>query len=142
MKGSNKTLPRLLIIEFLKNNPDKRFTAGDICDGISIEKSGVVKSTVYRNIDKLCNAGSLVKSKEPNSKAMSYQYSEAHGSCKAHSHAQCSECGKLFHIDNEVFAEATAKMRDRYGINMDYRKTLIIGICNECQAKRNRIKHP
>ena len=101
-----------------------------------------VKSTVYRNIDKLCNEGRLVKHKEPNSKAMSYQYSEGHGSCNEHSHAQCSECGKLFHIDNEVFAEATAKMRDRYGINMDYRKTLIIGICNECQAKRNRIKHP
>lgn len=142
MKGSNKTLPRLLIIEFLKNNPDKRFTAGDVFAGINSMECGVVKSTVYRNIDKLCNEGRLVKYKEPNSKAMSYQYSEGHGSCKEHSHAQCSECGKLFHIDNEVFAEATAKMRDRYGFNMDHRKTLIIGICNECQAKRNRIKHP
>ena len=142
MKGKNKTLPRLLIIEFLKKNPDKRFTARDLCNGINIKKGEAVKSTVYRNIDKLCNEGRLVKYKEPNAKAMSYQYSEGHGSCKEHSHAQCSECGKLFHIDNEVFADAAKKMREQYGINMDFQKTLIIGICNECKEKKNRFKRP
>lgn len=142
MKGNNKTLPRLLIIEFLKKNPDKRFTARDIYNGINIKKGEAVKSTVYRNIDKLCNEGRLVKYKEPNAKAMSYQYSEGHGSCKEHSHAQCSECGKLFHIENEVFAEAAKKMREQYGINMDFQKTLIIGICTECKEKKNRYKRP
>lgn len=140
--GEYKTKPRILIVEFLKNNPDKRFTVRDILNAVNAKNPEADKTTVYRNINKLCNEGRLVKYKEPNVKATCYQYSEDHGSCKEHTHAQCSECGKIFHMENEVFNDAAKKMHDEYGIDINFSKTVIIGTCLDCSKKKKNKKHP
>jgi Fur family ferric uptake transcriptional regulator len=126
------------IVEFLKNNAGKRLTASDIFNGVNASGHEADMSTVYRYIDKLYNDGRLLKYKEANSKAYSYQYNETYGSCREHTHAQCSECGKIFHMQNEVLADAAKKMQEQYGINIDYRRTVIPGICNECKEKKKR----
>ena len=132
------------IVEFLKKNAGKRLAAGDIFNGVNASGHEADMSTIYRHISKLCNDGRLLKYKDANSKAYSYQYNETYGSCREHTHAQCSECGKIFHMQNEVLGDAAKKMQEQYGINIDYRNTMITGICNECIEKRNRSirKHP
>ncbi len=135
MKVEYKTRSRNVIVEYLKENADRRFTAKDIIDAISDEGKNVNRTTIYRNLERLCQEGRLVKYKEADINATCYQYSEEHKACHEHIHAQCSECGKIFHLKNEIFNSARKKMRSEYGIDIDYGKTVIIGICDECSKK-------
>lgn len=133
MKGEYRTRPRNLIMAYLKKNPDTRFTARDILNAINRDGDDLDRSTVYRNLERLYKEGHLLRYKETDVNATCYQYSEKHGSCHEHTHVQCSKCGKVFHLDNEVLKEAATQMQETYGISIDYGKTLIIGVCNDCK---------
>lgn len=133
MKSEYKTKPRNLIIEYLKDNADTRFTARDILNAVKGKGDGLDRSTVYRNLERLSKEGKLVKYKEADVNATCYQYSEEHESCCEHMHAQCSVCGKIFHLDNKIFKSAAKKMMDEYGIEIDYGKSVIMCICDECR---------
>ena len=54
MKSEYKTKPRNLIIEYLKANADTRFTARDILNAVKDKEDGLDRSTVYRNLERLC----------------------------------------------------------------------------------------
>ena len=100
---------------------------------VKVDGEELDRSTIYRNIERLCREGKLVKYKETDVNATCYQYTEAHGSCHSHMHAQCSGCGKIFHLDNELVEEATSKIKSEYGIDIDYGKTIIVCQCKECK---------
>ena len=136
MKGEYKTKTRNYIIEYLKENADKRFTAKDIVDALSSKGDSINRSTIYRNLERLSQEGSLVKYKENDINASCYQYSEKHEACHQHMHAQCSDCGRIFHLDNHLFEEVEKQMRSEYGIDIDYGKTVLIGLCDECKRAR------
>ncbi|MBO4911993.1 MAG: transcriptional repressor [Butyrivibrio sp.] len=138
MKSEYKTKPRNLIIEYLKANADTRFTARDILNAVKDKEDGLDRSTVYRNLERLCKEGKLVKYKEADVNASCYQYSEGHESCHEHMHAQCSECGRIFHLDNSIFKSAAKKMTEEYGIEIDYGKSVIICVCDKCMTKREQ----
>ncbi len=137
MKTEYKTKSRNKIIEYLKKNADTRFTARDIYNAINEEGDELDRSTVYRNLERLYKEGRLVKYKEADVNASCYQYSEEHGSCHEHTHAQCSSCGKIFHIDNDVLEETAEKMKSEYGIDIDYGKTVLIGVCKDCKKQNS-----
>lgn len=140
MKGEYKTKSRNLIIEYLKENSDMRFTAGDIVSALAKGNESINRSTIYRNLERLCNEGKLVKYKESDINATCYQYSEGHDSCKQHIHAQCSVCGKIFHLNNDIFKTADRKLRIEYGIDIDYGKTVLIGLCRDCKKATSKDK--
>jgi len=133
MKGVYKTKARNLIVDYLKANADKRFTARDIVIALSENGANIDRSTIYRNIERLCADGKLVKYKENDINATCYQYSEGHGSCHSHMHAQCENCGKIYHLENDIFADAEEKLKKEYGIEIDFGRTVIIGRCDECK---------
>ncbi len=133
MNNSYRTKPRNAILEYLKQNADKRFTAKDIVGALDKDSAGVDRSTIYRNLERLCNERTIVKYKESGINATCYQYSEEHGACHSHIHAECERCGKIFHLDNSIFADAEKRMKSEYGIDIDYGKTVIIGLCDNCR---------
>ena len=135
MKGEYKTKARAWIMEYLKEHAEKRLTAREICEAIKSEVDGVNRTTVYRNLDRLCEQGSLVKYKEPNQESWYYQYSSGNGHCNDHMHAQCSECGKIFHLDHDFVEEFEKKMHSVYGLDMNPSKSMIVGKCEECSNK-------
>ncbi len=132
MKSEYKTKARNAILDFLRKNADTRFTAKSIAD--ALEESGVSinRSTIYRNIDRLCEEGTLVHYRESDTNATCYQYSEQHGSCHEHMHAQCSVCGKIFHLSNEMASDFESHLKKEYGFKLDYGHTIIKGLCGDC----------
>ena len=136
MKGEYKTKSRNIIVEYLRENADKRFTAKDIVDELSKGSEPVNRSTIYRNLERLCQEGRLVKFKETDVNASCYQSSEQHECCNSHIHAQCSCCNKIFHLKNDIFKNVNKKIQAEYGIEIDYGKTVIIGLCNDCKGLR------
>ena len=133
MSSNYKTKPRNIIIEYLKKNADTRFTAKDIVSELNKGSERVDRSTIYRNLERLCIEGTIVKYKESGVNATCYQYSEEHGACHSHIHAECEKCGRIFHLDNSIFADAEKRMKSEYGIDIDYGKTVIIGLCENCR---------
>ena len=140
MKNTYKTKARESIVSYLKNNPDKRFTAREIFDYVKDEAEGVNRTTVYRNLDRLCEQGDLTKFKEPNQDAWFFQYSVEHKHCNSHMHAQCSECGKIFHLEKPFVDDFESKLRDTYGLDVNASKTVIIGVCEDCHKNDSEKK--
>ena len=130
-----KTKARNAIIEYLREKRDTRFTARDIYNAVNTSGEKLDRSTVYRNLERLCKEGKLVRYKDTDVNATCYQYSGDHEGCHEHMHAQCSGCGKIFHLDNEILACAAEKMQSEYGIAVDYGKTVIMCTCKDCREK-------
>lgn len=127
-----KTKVRTLIISYLKSNSDRRFTAREIYDSIKDQAGSLNQTTIYRNMDRLCEEGELVRYKEPNRNAWYYQYSDEHKHCNRHMHAQCSTCGKIFHLEKPFVDEFTDRIRTMYGLDVSPSDTIIIGRCEDC----------
>lgn len=135
MKITYKTKAREIIISYLKANSNKRFTAREIYDYVTSNADGINRTTIYRNLDRLCEQGDLAKFKEPNQDAWYFQYSEEHKHCNSHMHAQCSECGRIFHLESDFVEDFEKKLQDSYGLNVSASKTIIIGVCDDCNKK-------
>ncbi len=133
MKNVYKTKARECIISYLKEHSEQRFTAREIYDYLREKIDGINRTTIYRNLDRLCENGELIKYKESNQDSWFYQYSETHQHCDRHMHAQCSECGKIFHLENNFVEEFEEKLHSVYGLNINTSKTMIIGKCDDCK---------
>lgn len=135
MKNEYKTKTRNLIIEYLEENADTRFTARDICKTINSGTEEIDRSTVYRNLERLFNEGRLVKYKETDSAATCYQYSSEHSQCHSHMHGKCTDCGRIFHLKDKFIEEFEEKMQSVYGLGVDASQTVIVGKCDNCKEK-------
>ncbi|MCR4929902.1 MAG: transcriptional repressor [Lachnospiraceae bacterium] len=138
MKSIYKTKAREEIISFLKTHNEQRFTARDIYETVSIQNPGVNRTTVYRNLDRLCESGELLKFKESNQDAWYYQYSSKHEHCDKHMHAQCSVCGRIFHLDKPFVKVFDSEMLKEYGLDIDPSKTIILGSCKDCRKMKKK----
>ncbi len=136
-----KTKAREYILDYLKEHSDKRFTARELYDCVKDDIESINRTTIYRNLDRLCELGELIRYKEPNQDAWYYQYSKEHDHCDKHLHAQCSECGKIFHLESEFVDEFEEKMQSIYGLDVNSSQTMIIGKCTDCN-KPSKIKKP
>ena len=132
MKTEYKTKARTVLFEFLQENPDRGFTAIDLLTYLQLNIEGVNKTTVYRNLDRLCEQGIIYKYREPEHEGWFYQYSTEHTHCNTHMHGKCSKCGKLFHIEDDFVNDFEKNVMENYGLKIDFGKTLIIGICQAC----------
>ncbi len=138
MKSTYKTKAREVIIAYLKEHHEQRITAREIFEALRMRDIEVNRTTVYRNLDRLCETGELMRFKEPNRDAWYYQYSAEHEHCDRHMHAQCSVCGQIFHIDKPFAEEFGKGMLKEYGFEIDPAKTIIIGKCSKCRRIKKR----
>ncbi|MCR5678500.1 MAG: transcriptional repressor [Agathobacter sp.] len=135
MKGKYKTKSRNLIIDYLKAHADRRFTAHDLTKEFEAQGERVDRSTIYRNLERLSREGTLVRYKENATNATCFQYSEMHGQCHSHIHAQCEVCGKIYHLKNDIFRSAEKKLHEQYGISLDFGQTVLSAICDSCKTQ-------
>ncbi len=138
MKSTYKTLAREEIITYLRKHPEQRLTAREIYEAVCKGEVEVNRTTIYRNLDRLCESGELMRFKEPNRDAWYYQYSAEHDHCDKHMHAQCSACGKVFHLDKPFVEAFNAGMLEEYGIEISPADTIILGRCSKCRRIKKK----
>ncbi len=138
MKSTYKTKAREVIIAYLKDHPEQRFTAREIYEAVCAGEVEVNRTTIYRNLDRLCANGELMRFKEPNQDAWYYQYSTEHDHCNKHMHAQCGACGKIFHLDKPFVDAFNDGMLKEYGLDVSPADTIILGTCSKCRRKSNK----
>ena len=138
MKSVYKTKAREEIMAYLKEHSEQRLTAREIFEAVCEQSVEVNRTTVYRNLDRLCETGELMRFKEANQDAWYYQYSSEQKHCNSHMHAQCSVCGKIFHLDKTFAGDFADAMLKEYGLDIDPVGTIIIGRCSKCRRIKKK----
>lgn len=121
-----KTRQRDEIVEFFNSHRGKCYSAKELI------KSGEVSSgeaTIYRTLSKLANQGVLKKFTD--GEAACYQLNESE-ECSRHFHLKCEKCGKLIHMDCDFMSEMKNHIEQSHNFYVDIGKTVIYGLCADC----------
>lgn len=131
------TKQRSTILSLFESNPEKSFTADEVCGMLTAEDTSVNRSTVYRNLDAFVRCGSLKKEPSVEDSRNRYKYN-ATAHCSGHLHLACSSCNEIIHLDEEQ-SEALAKaLKADCGFLLDNDSTVITGVCEKCAGKMRK----
>ena len=127
-KGLKLTPQRRLIIDII-HDAHTHLTGEDIIKYVKIRMPGVNKSTIYRTLDILEQAGCVFKS-ESDDHFIYHHAEDGH-----HHHMICGKCGKTIECDEDVFRPIESSLLEKYGFSVDFKHVVMSGICEECKNK-------
>ena len=133
MKKQYNTEQRRAVTEFFKNNPDRHFSVQEISEALSREGAG--KSTVYRHISKLHEAGVLRRFEVNGCRSFVYQYSDLHDDCNSHYHLKCNKCGRLIHMECPHLNDVRDHVKNEHDFIIGFGRAIIYGECTLCAQK-------
>lgn len=106
-------------------------TAEDIATALA----PIGMSTVYRQLDRLCEQGVVRRFFVEEGVRACYQYVGEDCACHHHYHLKCSVCGKLLHVECHFLDEMAAHILSHHGFTVQPEKTVLYGVCEACRAK-------
>lgn len=125
MKRYNTT-PRKRLLSFLKAHYDRQFTVEEIAEKVT----GISISTIYRNVGKMVEEGSVQRFSIDGSRKFLYQYFDE-DNCSRHLHLKCVSCGFIFHVEENLMSAILASaVKNEFRI--DRKKTILYGSCKHC----------
>ncbi|MCR4962285.1 MAG: transcriptional repressor [Firmicutes bacterium] len=124
------TAQRKQLLAFFEAHCHEQFSIDEIVAALS-EKEPIERSVVYRNVDRMLREGLLHKSARENSRKFYYQYVGS-SQCHKRLHLQCTECGRIFHIENQADEEQIKQVLRNNGLLLDEQKTVLMGPCRRC----------
>lgn len=127
--GGYRTRQRDTILELLKNNKDRQFTAEEICYELKKVGNKVGITTVYRYLDRLNSEGRLQRYADGKESA---RYSYCEKECLEHFHLKCTSCGSLFCADCDFLNGLCSHISGDHGFTVDISKTVFYGVCEKC----------
>ena len=128
------TEQRNLLLTFLKENPDKKFSAKEIEAALS--DKNISRSAVYRNLQDLEKDGKIKRYSKSGSRETYFQYYDLQ-CCKNHIHLSCIKCGKIFHMENEIADTLINKVSLLEGFEINKGETTLYGLCKSCNVKED-----
>lgn len=135
-KGKYNTRQKELILKCLLEHKDEHVTADKIFGCLKSQGASVGQTTVYRNLDKLVKEGSVVKYAGNEGMGACYQFVSHDQCCTTHYHLVCAKCGQVIHLKCDYLDEMTAHLLDHHQFSMDKFKTVIYGVCRQCEAAK------
>lgn len=118
------------ILNFLKNNESKAYTSDALWNELKKEGISVGKTTVYRFLESLSQAGKVKKIKLDDNKSVCYEFLKE--DCNEHYHLKCVGCGELIHTDCSILSKMKDHFLSEHGFKVDNVKTVIYGRCEKC----------
>lgn len=133
-KQKYRTKQKDLMYKFLKSTQGRHFTAADAIRYFEMGGGELGKTTVYRLLEKLVEAGEIKKYIIDTSSSACFEYTRCGDSCKNY-HLKCKVCGKLIHLDCSHVTTFEDHIMKEHGFEIDRAGTVFIGICADCQSK-------
>lgn len=127
-----KTIQYKSLCDFFERGEKEQYTSEEIAT--ALEQCGVSRSTVYRQLAKMTEAGELRRFQS--GRQTLYQYANATESCGSHFHLKCESCGRLIHLDCESAAEFARHIAAGHGFELDMQRTVLYGVCRRCAEKK------
>lgn len=125
-KGLKFTPQRRLILDII-HNAHSSLCGEEIVSHVQSRMPGVHKSTIYRTLELLESLGCVFKS-ELGEKTIYHHTDEGH-----HHHLVCSQCGKTIDCEDALFQSIEKSLDENYGFQVDFKHTVMSGLCLECR---------
>lgn len=127
---TRKTKQKEIIYEILKENRIHP-TIQEIYLLAKAKYPNIGQATVYRNINKLVEEGSILKL--PSTDDESYRYDI---NIAPHSHLVCNCCGKIVDIFNTNYDKMINYIEEENCIKVTKSLLVLEGICSKCKNKK------
>jgi Fur family ferric uptake transcriptional regulator len=123
------TEQKKLLLDFLQNNSGRSYTIEEICASLGGE---VGKSTVYRLMNGLVEEKKVHKSA---GEGRQFRYRiTADEHCKHHLHLQCTDCGRVLHLDEATSDALLDSVLASGGFSVSEEDTVLMGRCAGCKV--------
>ncbi len=136
IKKEYRTRNKDRIMDYLMRHKEKRFHAGDVYEEMCKQGMSMNLTTVYRNLEKLTQNGTLIKYKTSDEESALYQYSESE-QCKEHLHLQCRRCKQIYHLDCGFMDQISEHLMMDHHFLLECDGSLLIGLCENCREATN-----
>lgn len=133
-----QTGQKRILLAYMKAHSDQAFTIEELYEGMKEEPAVTAvpgKSTVYRIMPELVEAGLVKRFVKENSRKFLYQM-VCGEHCDAHLHMKCSVCGKLYHMEDRESEELFLQVMKKHHFQIDEGKTVLFGQCEGCCQDR------
>lgn len=132
-KGLRLTPQRRLIVDIIHDS-DEHITAEDIISCVQSKMPGVNKSTIYRTLEVLEEAGCVCKG-QSGDRFIYHSAEEGH-----HHHLECQKCGRMIDCDENLFLPVKKSLEENYGFRVDFKHMVVKGVCSCCKGEKDA--HP
>ena len=118
--GRYHTKQQTLILEYLALKKDTAFTAESVWRGLLGVEEKVGRATVYRALDRLVEAGTI----------LNRYMGEA--ALPSSGRMVCLDCGRAFPLECSHLEELTRHIQSDHQFEVDTRHTVLYGHCCDC----------
>ena len=127
-----KTKHKDEIVGLLSAQSDASFSAGDIYESLVAEGIAISKSTVYRQLDSLIEAGLIKRFYSSSNDEYCYRY--VGSECKKIDYYtfHCEKCGKVVNVSKEDLGSLSTLLLSKYSFNIKAENSVLSGVCEGC----------
>lgn len=112
----------------------EHFEIEDFINQLRAAKYRFSRSTVYRTVKQLLDAGLIQKISTQDGKVF---YEPKRGR-KQHDHLICNRCGKILEIKQAVIDQILDQYCEKIGFTQEYRSLHLYGLCKQCTKTKSR----
>lgn len=135
-KGPYHTRQAQEVAAYLRARPGEHLTAAELCAAFAAAGAPVGKATVYRQLERLVEAGVVTRYTVDGVSGSCYAYTgpDAEAETAPCYHCKCQQCGALFHLHCDEVEQLRRHLLACHGFALDPRRTVFYGLCPACQA--------
>lgn len=135
-RGNYQTRQQESVEALFASREEECLTVEDAYKLLSEQGAGIGKTTVYRAIARLCQAGRLRRySAHERGESARYQYNPCRDS---HLHIRCLSCGALAHLSCEVVEHFASHLTEHHGFVLNEGQTILYGLCENCRTSEEK----
>ncbi len=127
------TEQKKILLDFLMQNSESSYTIEEITEALARHGEGVApaRSTVYRLMNSLVEDKKVHRTAAKSGRSFLYRCTP-HDECRHHLHLQCTECGRIFHLDRDTSEGLLAGVRAAKSFEVSEAQTVLFGRCTQC----------
>ena len=129
--GRYHTKQQTRILEYLALKKDTAFTAESVWRGLLGGEEKVGRATVYRALDRLVEAGTILKIPSGDGNRALYRYM-GEAALPSSGRMVCLDCGRAFPLECSHLEELTRHIQSDHQFEVDTRHTVLYGHCCDC----------
>ena len=131
-KGLRMTASKQLLIQFFLNNQNKRVSAKQVHEHLSLHLPSIDRTTVYRNIEKFIELDLIQELDLPKiGKAYQYIFDK-----KIHHFYICKACGEVKKGDEKLFNRIEKALKDIHDFSKAKLSVVFYGYCSDCATDK------
>ncbi|MHC5543988.1 Fur family transcriptional regulator [Singulisphaera rosea] len=132
IRGEKLTAPRRVLVRHIFET-HKHFDADELIQDLRNAGGRVSRSTVYRTLKLLVDAGLLRELRLTNRTAYEHDYGYP-----SHDHLHCTECNAIVEFRNDEIRNVREAVSREHGFRPNGHRFVITGVCSACSRPRPR----